>query len=500
METEYDLSPEVLGRGSFGEVKLCTKKDTQCQRVAKNMVKALVSDQDALMDEVTIQCDLDHPNICRIFDFFETPTEITLVLEACRGGDLSDAILHFDNFSQADAQHLMKQVLLAVNYMHSKNIVHRDLKPENFLLKEKDTPHLRNQLKVADFGFARDFRPGLRDLKTLCGTSHFLAPEIFVGNAYDEKCDLWSCGVILYFFLSGDVPFDGEDIDDIMLAAQDKQPTFNDKVWETVSPTAKLAVAQMLNKAPERRFSAARALQSPWFNALLDGKCNHGQEDQLRSQTILKRLKSFQQWSCLKQIGAHLIAHNLPDAHKQSIRTTFENLDKNGDGKLSLEEFKKGLGDYAHHADIDVLFRLVDTDGSGFVEWTEFLAVLSCDRMRSCQFACKEAFAVFDVDRDGKVSFAELESMMNRNVTKCKKVMLEEFRLIDKDGDGYIDLDEFTELMTDLHCSGKAAPDPSPTGEGSSRDRIGSRWLRLVWRATLGPTVCSSSVAELAPS
>merc|ERR1712061_834863 len=143
---------------------------------------------------------------------------------------------------------------------------HRDLKPENFLLNSaKGTPFIESQLKMIDFGFAQTFKPGEKTMQTKCGTPHFLAPEIFDDDFYDEKCDLWSCGVILYMFLCGDAPFDGEEIEDIIGQARKGKPSFEEDVWSKISPTAKLAVIQMCSVDVEKRFSAAGALETPWI-------------------------------------------------------------------------------------------------------------------------------------------------------------------------------------------------------------------------------------------
>eukprot|EP00928_Gymnodinium_smaydae_P039095 TRINITY_DN26793_c0_g1_i1.p1 TRINITY_DN26793_c0_g1~~TRINITY_DN26793_c0_g1_i1.p1 ORF type:complete len:571 (-),score=84.62 TRINITY_DN26793_c0_g1_i1:15-1661(-) len=449
LEKEYDVSPTVLGKGAFGEVRMCTKKQTGSSRVAKIIDKASVPDTAALMDELTIQCDLDHPHICRIYDFFENDNEIQLVLEACRGGDLYDALFNGDGFSESDAQHFMRQILLGTCYMHSCGIVHRDLKPENVLLVLRDVPHLQNELKIIDFGFARDFKPGTRSLETKCGTPHFIAPEVFFEDAYDEKCDVWSCGVILYNFLCGDLPFDGQDIEAILQAAATKRPSFDDEVWRGVSPVAKLAVAQMLKTDASKRISAETTLQSPWFSQLVKPVSSH--EGLLRSQTILKRMRSFYHWNGLKKAGAYLIAHSLSDTQISRIRDTFKAMDTNGDGKLTLAEFKDGLGDDRDDPDIDLLIQQMDTDGSGSIEWTEFLAALASQRLRSCRDACEDAFEILDVDGDGRISLDEVRDALLHNA-KGATMDSSEFRLVDKDGDGFIDREEFMLLMTEINC------------------------------------------------
>lgn len=104
----------------------------------------------------------------------------------------------------------MKQVLTAISYCHSKHIVHRDLKPENLLLESEG----QGSIKVIDFGTSQVFDPAAKMHQTY-GTPYYIAPEILAGE-YTEKCDIWSCGVILYILLCGRPPFDGENDDEIL--------------------------------------------------------------------------------------------------------------------------------------------------------------------------------------------------------------------------------------------------------------------------------------------
>ena len=140
---------------------------------------------------------------------FDYRGQYVLVLELCEGGDLFHNIKQSRYFSEAKAAQVIKQVLSAVNYMHKQRVVHRDLKPENILVdKESDT------LKIADFGTAAFLRQ-TQALTEVVGTPYYMAPEVLRGK-YDEKCDVWSCGVILYILLCGAPPFNGHSETEIL--------------------------------------------------------------------------------------------------------------------------------------------------------------------------------------------------------------------------------------------------------------------------------------------
>lgn len=473
IEDEYDVNQKVLGSGAFGQVKLATRKCSGLPRVAKFMLKSAIPDQAALIDELLIQCDLDHPNICRIFDFFETSSEIQLVMEFCEGGDLCDAMFHATSFSETDAHHFFKQVLEAVNYMHNMRIAHRDLKPENFLLKSKGCEFVANQIKVVDFGFARKFNPDNCNMTTKCGTPSFLAPEIFDEQPYSENCDLWSCGVILYLFLSGDVPFQGEELKDIFANARAGPPNFEGEEWNGITPTAKLAVVQMLHLDPLRRFSADRLLhESPWILREFGNQGVDEEVQKVRSGVIVQRMRNFQKWGELKKVGAHLVAHSLPDGEKQDLRKTFKAMDKNSDGILSREELRQGLGDRIPGCEFETIFMSADTDGSGSVDWTEFLAALATAKQLSCRSACEEAFRVLDSNGDDKLCVQEIAELLNRDRPE-DKLVLEELSQVDSDGDGFIDIDEFVKLMSEVvfNKSDSDLPSGSPTKAMSLQPR-----------------------------
>mmetsp|Transcript_1019 Transcript_1019/g.1302 ORF Transcript_1019/g.1302 Transcript_1019/m.1302 type:complete len:258 (-) Transcript_1019:724-1497(-) len=227
---------KVLGEGAFGEVRLCVHRDSGAQRAVKVLRKSHMDEDEKrmLFNEINILKDIDHPNIVKMYEFFEDEKRYYIVTEICKGGELFDEILASGRFNEKNAAVLIKQVLSCINYCHNAHIVHRDLKPENILLeanKEFD------QIKIIDFGTSLVYDPN-KKLDEKLGTPYYIAPEV-LGKNYGAKCDIWSIGVIVYILLSGIPPFNGKDDQEIMKAVRKGKFSFSDKCWSGVSDQAK---------------------------------------------------------------------------------------------------------------------------------------------------------------------------------------------------------------------------------------------------------------------
>jgi len=182
----------VLGEGIAGKVRLITHRDTGIKRAVKRLDLTLVltnEDMDRLLDEIKIMCCLDHPNVVCLEEVFEGENELFLTQELCVGGDLFDRLDKQPDFhyTEAGCARLIKQIISSVSYLHSKDIVHRDLKLENFLFQDDSNV---SELKMIDFGLSKHFVEGEVQHEAV-GTPYTVAPEVILGEGYDEKCDVW---------------------------------------------------------------------------------------------------------------------------------------------------------------------------------------------------------------------------------------------------------------------------------------------------------------------
>lgn len=209
IEKDYTIG-EVVGSGAFASVRKVKSKTNGQIRALKIIKKQKNQNSARMYLEVEILKKLIHPNIMQIFEFYEDKKNFYIITEFCEGGELFDKIIEKGSFSENEAAWIMKQLLSAVNYIHSNNIVHRDLKPENILLDTKKD----NIIKIIDWGTARFFDRN-KKMNRINGTPYYIAPEV-LAEKYDEKCDIWSCGVIMYIMLCGYPPFNAES-DDLIL-------------------------------------------------------------------------------------------------------------------------------------------------------------------------------------------------------------------------------------------------------------------------------------------
>nr|XP_010937525.1 serine/threonine-protein kinase ATG1c isoform X1 [Elaeis guineensis] len=203
---EYMIGRRI-GSGAFSEVWLGRHRVRGTEVAVKEIVMERMSKklQESLLSEVFFLRKINHPNVIALHDFIQASGRIYLILEYCRGGDLSKYIQRHGRVLEATAKNFMRQLAAGLQVLRENNVVHRDLKPQNLLLSTSDG---NSVLKIADFGFARSLQPrGLAE--TLCGSPLYMAPEVMQCQKYDAKADLWSVGVILFQLITGKTPFDG---------------------------------------------------------------------------------------------------------------------------------------------------------------------------------------------------------------------------------------------------------------------------------------------------
>eukprot|EP00931_Biecheleriopsis_adriatica_P029214 TRINITY_DN17377_c0_g1_i1.p1 TRINITY_DN17377_c0_g1~~TRINITY_DN17377_c0_g1_i1.p1 ORF type:complete len:558 (-),score=106.61 TRINITY_DN17377_c0_g1_i1:214-1887(-) len=460
----YDLG-ERKGAGSFGTVHMARSKRCGRTCVVKTMDKLEVPEDifAYVANEIEILSFCDHPNIIRIYHTFESELEVQIAMQCCSGGDIEARLEKDGYFNESASWALMHQLLRGVHYLHTvSRIAHRDLKCENILLKTHEEDLSLSQVKIIDFGFARGFQPGICSFDDICGTPAYMAPEVFSGpsDPYDEKCDIFSCGVILYEMISGSLPFfpKSSNIENSLDCIPDFSVglNFDELHWQQASGQVKLLTKKLCKVCPSDRISAGEALVNPWIrNAMTGTEHRAPLETRIPAESLNRVSNSIAQMvaeqdealAYLRSEVVHRVAYHLEDHDIECERRLFEALDKDGDGRLTKDECAElcRLLGICESAAAQILERM-DADGSGCVGYTEFLsgAILGS---KCSKASLRAAFCTFDKNNDGQISADELREML------CEHQVSEgDFRRLvrqaDENDDGVLDFEEFQKLST----------------------------------------------------
>ncbi|KAL2941891.1 SNF1-related protein kinase catalytic subunit alpha KIN10 [Bienertia sinuspersici] len=257
----YNLG-KTLGIGSFGKVKIAEHKLTGHKVAIKILNRRKIKNmemEEKVRREIKILRLFMHPHIIRLYEVIETPSDIYVVMEYVKSGELFDYIVEKGRLQEDEARMFFQQIISGVEYCHRNMVVHRDLKPENLLL---DSHH---NVKIADFGLSNIMRDG-HFLKTSCGSPNYAAPEVISGKLYaGPEVDVWSCGVILYALLCGTLPFDDENIPNLFKKIKGGIYTLPSHL----SPGARDLIPRMLVVDPMKRITIPEIRQHTWFQAHL---------------------------------------------------------------------------------------------------------------------------------------------------------------------------------------------------------------------------------------
>ncbi|XP_051977184.1 calcium/calmodulin-dependent protein kinase type 1D-like isoform X2 [Xyrauchen texanus] len=223
--------------------------------------KALKGKESSIENEIAVLRKIKHENIVSLEDIYESSNHLYLIMQLVSGGELFDRIVEKGFYTEKDASTLIRQVLDAVNYLHSMGIVHRDLKPENLLYFN---PQDGSKIMISDFGLSK--MEGTGDvMSTACGTPGYVAPEVLAQKPYSKAVDCWSIGVIAYILLCGYPPFYDENDSKLFEQILKADYEFDAPYWDDISDSAKDFISCLMEKDPAKRYTCDQALRHPWI-------------------------------------------------------------------------------------------------------------------------------------------------------------------------------------------------------------------------------------------
>ena len=465
------LKLKEITRGTYSKIYTVQNKSNLKIYICKEILKTKVSDLLKFKNEINVLSKMDHPNIIRLYEIFEDDRHISLIMEFCTGGELFKKIQERAEqdkaFSEKEAAVIFKQLMSAVSYCHSQGICHRDLKPENIIFanKNEDSP-----IKIIDFGLSKIFgelKPLMKGNKieknimnARVGTAYYMSPEVLQGN-YDNKCDIWSCGVILYILLCGYPPFDGETEHEVFKAINRKKFSFPEDEWKNISDDAKDLIKHMICDA-DKRYNADNVLNHQWVE-----KCAPNSKESL-SNFNSKSLKNYRNLYKLTKFVLGFIASRIGECDVNQIKSVFEEMDTNKDGTLTINEIKEGINKIPQMADLgdderNNIIKSLDTDKSQRIEYNEFIAACMEQNVYLRDEHLLDAFMMLDYDGSGKISKAEIKKVLNGEIdNESLEKLIQEF---DLDGDGEIDYKEFMKGMANINEKEEEAKGDKSTGK-----------------------------------
>ena len=401
---------DLLGRGHFGTVRSAYRRFEKSPHklfAIKSISKKNLSINhlNDLIKEVDIISSLDHPNIIKFYETYNDNYYFHIVMELCRGKDLLSRINKGINDEKIIATIIMK-ILHSISYCHSKGISHRDLKPDNIIF---ESPDIDSDIKLIDFGLSKKFKSSEK-LHSILGTPYYVAPEILTKN-YNEKCDIWSVGIITYLLIVGDVPFKGKNNNDIFNKILHQKINFNYNKWKNFSKEAKNFVQLLLQKDFNKRPSAQEALNHNWFINIF----TKIHKSILIEPSIFIALKNYKPCNILKKLVYKYIINSMGHAELKKYKNALFAFDISHNGYVDLTELNKVFELLKKDISEEQIKKLMNaSEGKKYLNYTEFIMcclnlkeVLKIDKLES-------AFRYFDINNDGYIDASDIKKDMLR--------------------------------------------------------------------------------------
>ena len=322
----------------------------------------------------------------------------------------------------------------------------KDLKNNNNNIKI--IKNLKNyELKLIDFGCSKMFTTYKRNFEDTIGTLVYCSPEVLLNN-YNEKCDIWSCGIIFYLLLSGNFPFSGKTENEIIEKILNPKIEFNLPIFNNISEEAKDLIKKCLIYDKNKRISAEEALTHPFFSNI---DPNNLYNENIEIKQVLFSLKNFSKHSKFYQVVLAFLSHNYAEKGElEKLKKIFYKIDTNLDGKLSKEELMNAYklsGIKIKKSQLDKIINSMDFDNNGYIEYEEFIRATIPKENLFTDINLKTAFDMFDLDKNGSISLSEIKEVLGIKKNDDDKVIQELMNEVHRTGNEEITFEQFKESM-----------------------------------------------------
>ena len=450
---------EELGSGTYGVVKkVCLINNPETIRALKIIHKdRLIQgvDNEKLLDEIIILKNLDHPNIMKLYEFFEDQENYYMVSEYCDQGDLYGKMLKLYYMNEIVVKFLMEQILNAVAYLHSKGVFHGDIKLENIMLYTTTTRSaeqrftiinktitfdknlqkeinnsfnldsgvsrpssksvkivkdmLNYEIKLIDFGCSKIFTKRGERTSGIIGTSIYCSPEV-IDDLYDEKCDEWACGVLMYLLLCGEPPFQGETEEEIFKNVKKGKYDFSHEEFKNVSENCKNLIKKLLEPKISRRIRAKDALKHPFFTESFNPDAALTSNKDI---SIIEKLPTLKvpHSQFHRAVVSYMSTNYLSKDEEKKLREVFRYIDYDGQSFLTKAKIEKALKDNGKLITVDKIQNIVDAldiDKNGVIEYQEYIQGLCNKNSLFNDFNLKNVFVIIDTNNKGYLTSTDI--------------------------------------------------------------------------------------------
>lgn len=430
---------EVHSRDNLKARHLQSGEKRAVQIIPKSLISSQAA-QDQLLTEISVLSSLDHPNLIKLYEYYQDSLNYYMVSERALGSNLLSPIV--GHISESLCASYMQQIFSVLSYLKSFQVLHRNIKPESFIFSSKANT---GNFKLVNFQMCVMANNNLATGRI--GTPYYIAPEVLSGS-YSCTCDMWSAGVIMYLLLGGTPPFNGRTQDAILRAVSIGTFDFNSEIWGAISDPAKELISRLLEKNPQVRITPDEALSHSWL-----GNTNNAPPSKEISSLYVTNLSSFKSKEKSKRAIVRYMASGFTKkAEREELLAMFRSLDVNQNGLLSKQELKVGFtklfGNRLKNVDseLDKIIAEVDLDNSGEISYNEFVVAAMGKQKLMDRQRLEEVFKSIDVNNSGTIDIAELRMMLSKFVND-ETTLQEMVKECDVNGDGLIDIHEFIKLM-----------------------------------------------------
>ena len=458
LSEEYRVG-EVLREGSNGSIRKVLHCLTKQERSMK-IFKKKEGNENKILNEVNILSQITHPNILHIYEYFKESSNFYLITEYYEGNELTDLLeeLVLDE-TVAPAQHhlsekkacpILKQLMSAILYCHKNNIVHRNLKPESILLEwinNDEDKTFYPIVKLIGWGKATTIPNNEKINENIKSVIKYTAPEILKKENYNEKCDIWSIGVILYYILCGYPPFQGSNDKEISDLVIKGNFDLNGHGWDKISDEAKDLIKKMLTYDIEKRISAEEVLKHPWFEKFKDDiKINN-----TIAKIAVENMKKYKKNKYLEQAAnCYIINKLVSKKEKEELLKLFIFWDKDCDGYLNYEELLnafQNVDSTIKPDEVKNILDAVDLDGNKAIDYNEFL-VSSMNRSKANKEFLYLTFQTFAKNKKMTLDINSVKAIFEKINNKPDNELLNKIiKEADSTGSGEISIQDFKKIM-----------------------------------------------------